>query len=240
MRIKQTFYDVQKGRLTTLEKITFLEEVTGSWDPVKLELLQKDLDRYIAGLQRQADIDAVEAFTSCLYEAFMDTRRDNPVLNSISQAQFWAYVQEHGRELSLNKDLMLRAVQIGKDTYKESYEEHFADSMELLGFRWMIEQKIRELCPKGNEHYGGACQTLKGGRQPTYELEDSRRWIQELRADPDYQHPNGRANIGAIDAELIARHRDKTGQKPSFATIKNHRRVLGFMQIEGLTRVNKG
>ena len=235
MRIKETFFDIQKGRLTTLEKITFVEQVTSACDPVKLELLQKDLDRYIASIKREAEFDPFLVFAECFYEAVMHKCQHNPDLSSITQEQFWGQLAKYYPELLKNKDLLKRAMEIGNNKYGESIEETLADSMELFIFKSMVDEKVKEVSLVDTDTDRESC------RPPTYDLEDSRQWISELMENPDYQYPNGSPYYGAIDAELTRRHMDKTGQKPSHATIKNHRRKLKFMQKErGATRVNKG
>jgi len=232
MRIKETFFDIQKSRLTTLEKIRFMEEVTDGWDPVKLELLQKDLNRYIASIKRDADLDPFLVFAECFYEATIQKYKHIPKLSSVTQEQFWGQLANHYPELLKNKNLLKRAMEISKDKYGESIEESLAQSMELTVFKSMVDEKVKELSLKDKDNDKGGSSLPKGHRPSTFDIEDTRKWIEELRTDPDYQHPNGSPHFTSIEAELIISHRNKTGHKPSMTTIKNQRRKLGFMQKE--------
>jgi hypothetical protein len=216
--------------LTKLDKITFLEKLTDNYHPEKLKLLQEDLRAFIKSTGRQAGTEVELVFAECLYDAFQRTYHDHETLNSVSKDQFFWFLSNHGNILESNKNLLKLAIEIGINKYGESYGHDLAEFIELKGFEKLVNDKVNEIETGQTKVVNTSNKAIKGGRKPIYEVEDTREWFNELSREPDYQHPNGAPNLGAIDAELVKKHKQKTGQKPSFATIKNHRRELGFMQ----------
>ncbi len=227
MRVKDLFDDIKNSRLTNLDKISSLEKVTDNFHPEKLKVLVKDLQTYINSTRRQAGINLEVILADCMYEAFIQSHKDNETLTSVTKDQFLLFLAKHGDELPVNMGQLKLAVEIAIGKHGDSYGNHLADFMELKLFEKMVADKIRDL---ENEQEETMDEPSKRGRKPTYDIADTERWLVELSQNRDYQHPDGSANLTAIDIELIIRHKRKTGQRPSETTIKNHRRQLGFMQ----------
>jgi len=226
MRVKDLFNDVKNSALTTLDKMTALEIVTDNYDPEKLTQLRKDLVTYIKNTRRLAGIDLESVFADCLYEAFLQSHKNNKPFISITKERFRSNLAKYGPDLPINKTMLMLAFEIFKDKYGESYTLHMVHFMELKFFEKMVEDKIQEI-KLVNE---SQIEPIHRGRKYLYDIKDTERWFNELSQNPDYQHSDGTPNLSAIDIELIISHHNKTGQRPSETTIKNHRRELGFMQ----------
>jgi len=226
MRAKDLLVDIRDGRLTTLDKLTALETVTGGYDLVKLNQLLKDLNAFIQNTLRKADIDVLNVFAECMYEAFKQTNQMNESLASITKEQFVSFLTNQGHTLKTPPNLLKHAVEIGLNKYGDSFDRDLADFLELKSFEQMVEVKIQEL--KKNQETVNPMLEVKN--EPLYSLENTRSWFLELCENPDYQRHDGSPYITAIDAELRKRHSNVVGQTPSETTIKNHRRKLGFMQ----------
>ena len=226
MRAKDLFVDIRDGRLTTLDKLTALETVTGGYDLVKLNQLLKDLNAFIQNTLRKADIDVLNVFAECMYEAFKQTNQQNVSLASITKEQFVSFLANQGHTLKTPPNLLKHAVEIGLNKYGDSFDRDLADFLELKSFEQMVEAKIQEF-KKPQET---ANPMLEVKNEPLYSLDNTRSWFLELCENPEYQRHDGSPYITAIDAELRKRHSNVVGQTPSETTIKNHRRKLGFIQ----------
>lgn len=226
MWVKQLFRDVRDSKLTNLDKLRALETVTDGFEMVKLEQFQKDLNVFIKNSLRNADIDVLNVFAECMYEAFQQTNQQNVILASITKEQFVSFLANEGHTLKTPTNLLKHAVELGLNKYGNSFDRDLADFLELKSFEQMVEAKIQEF-KKPQET---ANPMLEVKNEPLYSLENTRSWFLELCENPEYQRHDGSPYITAIDAELRKRHSNAVGQTPSETTIKNHRRKLGFMQ----------
>lgn len=226
MLVKQLFKDVRDSKLTNLDKLRALEVVTDGFDMVKLEQLQKDLNVFIKNSLRNADIDVINVFAECMYEAFKESNQNSELIAGITKEQFGWFLANDGSTLKISSKLLRLAFEIGLNKHGDSFDRDLADYMELKSFEQMVEAKIQEIT-KPQEVENPMMQVKS---ESPYSLDNTKSWFLELCENPDYQRHDGSPYITAIDAELRKRHSHVVGQIPSETTIKNHRRKLGFMQ----------
>lgn len=155
------------------------------------------------------------------HQGFHKFKFDDLVLEDFkyqSKVGFYDFFQGKSKriiEVFLNEYLD-KLNQSQKRVNTNSYYKNFPNLIKAIG---KLLERLSLLTDKENDNTG---------RPQEYDMNNTKRWWDELSQLPGYHRKNGKIHINRISQEIISRHKKVTGTPPSLDTIKYHRRKLGL------------